>query len=290
MLYVPHDEDSANNNNNIIENNNNNNNIENENNNNKKKENCEIIFDLNDSIIFLVDPNEINNINNNNLKNSDYKLLELSKLKKTKFIQKKTKKKNISNKQLTYDEIAKKYVNKKKREIYNKNKEEFYEQNNDGDQIIVSEIKLKNFLKLIDILRKNKSDYYEKKIQISFKEKRHLLFEKIKTLSLKQIQELIKKNFFLNKNDNKNLNYIFFENNIDKKKFKDLNLLVAEYEKQNSENPNHVPFYEELEKKKQDYDKLNQIKNLEEKDNDISESLEGSSEESSEEEENEDEI
>ncbi len=36
------------------------------------------------------------------------------------------------------------------------------------------------------------------------------------------------------------------------KKFKDLNLLVAEYEKQNSENPNHVPFYEELEKKKQD--------------------------------------
>ena len=36
------------------------------------------------------------------------------------------------------------------------------------------------------------------------------------------------------------------------KKFKDLNLLVAEYQKQNSENPNHVPFYKELEKKKQD--------------------------------------
>ena len=39
------------------------------------------------------------------------------------------------------------------------------------------------------------------------------------------------------------------------KKFKDLNLLVAEYEKQNSENPNHIPFNQELEKKKQDYEK-----------------------------------
>ena len=50
-----------------------------------------------------------------------------------------------------------------------------------------------------------------KKIQKPFSEKRHILFEKIKTLSLKQIQELIKK-IFLNKNDNKNLNYeIFFK-------------------------------------------------------------------------------
>ena len=52
-----------------------------------------------------------------------------------------------------------------------------------------------------------------KKIQKPFSEKRHILFEKIKTLSLKQIQELIKKKlFFLNKIDNKNLNYeIFFK-------------------------------------------------------------------------------
>ena len=129
----------------------------------------------------------------------------------------------------------------------------------------------------------------KKKIQKSFSERRHLLFEKIKKLSLKQIQDLIKKNFFLNKNDNKHLKYIFFENNIDKKKYKELNLLVAELEKQNSENPNHIPFDQELEKKKQEYEKLNQIKNLEDKDNDISESLENSSEES-EIEENEDEI
>ena len=58
-----------------------------------------------------------------------------------------------------------------------------------------------------------------KKIQKPFSEKRNLLFEKIKTLSLKQIQEL-KKKIFLNKNDNKNLNYIFFENNIDKQNSK----------------------------------------------------------------------
>jgi hypothetical protein len=215
----------------------------------------------------------------------------LSKLKKTRFIQKKIKRKNNNNnnKQLTYDEIAKKFANKKKREIYNKNKEEFYEQNNDGEKIIVSKVKLTNFLKLIEILKQNKSDYYEKKIQKSFSEKRHLLFEKIKKLSLKQIQDLIKKNFFLNKNDNKHLKYIFFENNIDKKKYKELNLLVAEYEKQNSENPNHISFDQELEKKKQEYEKLNQIKNLEEKDDEISDSLENSSEES-EIEENEDEI
>ncbi len=277
MLYVPHDE-FDNNNNNIIENN------------KKTNENCEIIFDLNEFIILLVDQNEIDNINNNKLKNSEFKLIELSKLKKTRFIQKKIKRKNNNNnKQLTYDEIAKKFANKKKREIYNKNKEEFYEQNNDGEKIIVSKVKLTNFLKLIEILKQNKSDYYEKKIQKSFSEKRHLLFEKIKKLSLKQIQDLIKKNFFLNKNDNKHLKYIFFENNIDKKKYKELNLLVAEYEKQNSENPNHISFDQELEKKKQEYEKLNQIKNLEEKDDEISESLENSSEES-EIEENEDEI
>ena len=276
MLYVPHDD--LDNNNNIIENN------------KKKNENCEIIFDLNEFIILLVDQNEIDNINNNKLKNSEFKLIELSKLKKTRFIQKKIKRKNNNNnKQLTYDEIAKKFANKKKREIYNKNKEEFYEQNNDGEKIIVSKVKLTNFLKLIEILKQNKSDYYEKKIQKSFSEKRHLLFEKIKKLSLKQIQDLIKKNFFLNKNDNKHLKYIFFENNIDKKKYKELNLLVAEYEKQNSENPNHISFDQELEKKKQEYEKLNQIKNLEEKDDEISESLENSSEES-EIEENEDEI
>ena len=276
MLYVPHDE--FDNNNNIIENN------------KKKNENCEIIFDLNEFIILLVDQNEIDNINNNKLKNSEFKLIELSKLKKTRFIQKKIKRKNNNNnKQLTYDEIAKKFANKKKREIYNKNKEEFYEQNNDGEKIIVSKVKLTNFLKLIEILKQNKSDYYEKKIQKSFSEKRHLLFEKIKKLSLKQIQDLIKKNFFLNKNDNEHLKYIFFENNIDKKKYKELNLLVAEYEKQNSENPNHISFDQELEKKKQEYEKLNQIKNLEEKDDEISESLENSSEES-EIEENEDEI
>ena len=277
MLYVPHDE--FDNNNNIIENN------------KKTNENCEIIFDLNEFIILLVDQNEIDNINNNKLKNSEFKLIELSKLKKTRFIQKKIKRKNNNNnnKQLTYDEIAKKFANKKKREIYNKNKEEFYEQNNDGEKIIVSKVKLTNFLKLIEILKQNKSDYYEKKIQKSFSEKRHLLFEKIKKLSLKQIQDLIKKNFFLNKNDNKHLKYIFFENNIDKKKYKELNLLVAEYEKQNSENPNHISFDQELEKKKQEYEKLNQIKNLEEKDDEISESLENSSEES-EIEENEDEI
>ena len=277
MLYVPHDE--FDNNNNIIENN------------KKTNENCEIIFDLNEFIILLVDQNEIDNINNNKLKNSEFKLIELSKLKKTRFIQKKIKRKNNNNnnKQLTYDEIAKKFANKKKREIYNKNKEEFYEQNNDGEKIIVSKVKLTNFLKLIEILKQNKSDYYEKKIQKSFSEKRHLLFEKIKKLSLKQIQDLIKKNFFLNKNDNKHLNYFFFENNIDKKKYKELNLLVAEYEKQNSENPNHISFDQELEKKKQEYEKLNQIKNLEEKDDEISESLENSSEES-EIEENEDEI
>lgn len=273
MLYVPHDD--LDNNNNIIENN------------NKKNENCEIIFDLNEFIILLVDQNEIDNINNNKLKNSEFKLIELSKLKKTRFIQKKIKRKNNNNnnKQLTYDEIAKKFANKKKREIYNKNKEEFYEQNNDGEKIIVSKVKLTNFLKLIEILKQNKSDYYEKKIQKSFSEKRHLLFEKIKKLSLKQIQDLIKKNFFLNKH----LKYFFFENNIDKKKYKELNLLVAEYEKQNSENPNHISFDQELEKKKQEYEKLNQIKNLEEKDDEISESLENSSEES-EIEENEDEI
>ncbi len=277
MLYVPHDE-FDNNNNNIIENN------------KKTNENCEIIFDLNEFIILLVDQNEIDNINNNKLKNSEFKLIELSKLKKTRFIQKKIKRKNNNNnKQLTYDEIAKKFANKKKREIYNKNKEEFYEQNNDGEKIIVSKVKLTNFLKLIEILKQNKSDYYEKKIQKSFSEKRHLLFEKIKKLSLKQIQDLIKKNFFLNKNDNKHLKYIFFENNIDKKKYKELNLLVAEYEKQNSENPNHISFDQELEKKKQEYEKLNQIKNLEEKDDEISDSLENSSEES-EIEENEDEI
>ena len=277
MLYVPHDD--LDNNNNIIENN------------KKTNENCEIIFDLNEFIILLVDQNEIDNINNNKLKNSEFKLIELSKLKKTRFIQKKIKRKNNNNnnKQLTYDEIAKKFANKKKREIYNKNKEEFYEQNNDGEKIIVSKVKLTNFLKLIEILKQNKSDYYEKKIQKSFSEKRHLLFEKIKKLSLKQIQDLIKKNFFLNKNDNKHLKYIFFENNIDKKKYKELNLLVAEYEKQNSENPNHISFDQELEKKKQEYEKLNQIKNLEEKDDEISESLENSSEES-EIEENEDEI
>ena len=275
MLYVPHDD--LDNNNNIIENN------------KKKNENCEIIFDLNEFIILLVDQKEIDNINNNKLKNSEFKLIELSKLKKTRFIQKKIKRKNNNNKQLTYDEIAKKFANKKKREIYNKNKEEFYEQNNDGEKIIVSKVKLTNFLKLIEILKQNKSDYYEKKIQKSFSEKRHLLFEKIKKLSLKQIQDLIKKNFFLNKNDNKHLKYIFFENNIDKKKYKELNLLVAEYEKQNSENPNHISFDQELEKKKQEYEKLNQIKNLEEKDDEISESLENSSEES-EIEENEDEI
>jgi hypothetical protein len=276
MLYVPHDD--LDNNNNIIENN------------KKTNENCEIIFDLNEFIILLVDQNEIDNINNNKLKNSEFKLIELSKLKKTRFIQKKIKRKNNNNnKQLTYDEIAKKFANKKKREIYNKNKEEFYEQNNDGEKIIVSKVKLTNFLKLIEILKQNKSDYYEKKIQKSFSEKRHLLFEKIKKLSLKQIQDLIKKNFFLNKNDNKHLKYIFFENNIDKKKYKELNLLVAEYEKQNSENPNHISFDQELEKKKQEYEKLNQIKNLEEKDDEISDSLENSSEES-EIEENEDEI
>lgn len=277
MLYVPHDD--LDNNNNIIENN------------KKKNENCEIIFDLNEFIILLVDQNEIDNINNNKLKNSEFKLIELSKLKKTRFIQKKIKRKNNNNnnKQLTYDEIAKKFANKKKREIYNKNKEEFYEQNNDGEKIIVSKVKLTNFLKLIEILKQNKSDYYEKKIQKSFSEKRHLLFEKIKKLSLKQIQDLIKKNFFLNKNDNKHLKYFFFENNIDKKKYKELNLLVAEYEKQNSENPNHISFDQELEKKKQEYEKLNQIKNLEEKDDEISDSLENSSEES-EIEENEDEI
>ncbi len=276
MLYVPNDE--FDNNNIIIENN------------NKKNEKCEIIFDLNEFIILLVDQNEIDNINNNKLKNSEFKLIELSKLKKTRFIQKKIKRKNNNNnKQLTYDEIAKKFANKKKREIYNKNKEEFYEQNNDGEKIIVSKVKLTNFLKLIEILKQNKSDYYEKKIQKSFSEKRHLLFEKIKKLSLKQIQDLIKKNFFLNKNDNKHLKYIFFENNIDKKKYKELNLLVAEYEKQNSENPNHISFDQELEKKKQEYEKLNQIKNLEEKDDEISDSLENSSEES-EIEENEDEI
>ena len=277
MLYVPHDD--LDNNNNIIENN------------KKKNENCEIIFDLNEFIILLVDQNEIDNINNNKLKNSEFKLIELSKLKKTRFIQKKIKRKNNNNnnKQLTYDEIAKKFANKKKREIYNKNKEEFYEQNNDGEKIIVSKVKLTNFLKLIEILKQNKSDYYEKKIQKSFSERRHLLFEKIKKLSLKQIQDLIKKNFFLNKNDNKHLKYIFFENNIDKKKYKELNLLVAELEKQNSENPNHIPFDQEKKKKKQEYEKLNQIKNLEEKDDEISESLENSSEES-EIEENEDEI
>jgi len=276
MLYVPHDD--LDNKNNIIENN------------KKTNENCEIIFDLNEFIILLVDQNEIDNINNNKLKNSEFKLIELSKLKKTRFIQKKIKRKNNNNnKQLTYDEIAKKFANKKKREIYNKNKEEFYEQNNDGEKIIVSKVKLTNFLKLIEILKQNKSDYYEKKIQKSFSEKRHLLFEKIKKLSLKQIQDLIKKNFFLNKNDNKHLKYIFFENNIDKKKYKELNLLVAEYEKQNSENPNHISFDQELEKKKQEYEKLNQIKNLEEKDDEISESLDNSSEES-EIEENEDEI
>ena len=79
MLYVPHDE--FDNNNNIIENN------------KKKNENCEIIFDLNEFIILLVDQNEIDNINNNKLKNSEFKLIELSKLKKTRFIQKKNKKK-----------------------------------------------------------------------------------------------------------------------------------------------------------------------------------------------------
>jgi hypothetical protein len=278
MLYVPHDDLD------------NNNNIENDNNNNKN-EKFEIIFDLNEIIIFLVDHNEINNINNNKLKNSEFKLIEISKLKKTRFNQKKIKRKNINNnnKKLTYDEIAKKFAKKKEREIYNKNKEEFIEQNNNGEKIIVSKVKLTNFLKLIEILKQNKSDHYEKKIQKSFSERRHLLFEKIKKLSLKQIQDLIKKNFFLNKNDNKHLKYIFFENNIDKKKYKELNLLVAELEKQNSENPNHIPFDQELEKKKQEYEKLNQIKNLEDKDNDISESLENSSEES-EIEENEDEI
>ena len=76
MLYVPHDDLD------------NNNNIEN-NNNNNKNENFEIIFDLNEIIIFLVDHNEINNINNNKLKNSEFKLIEISKLKKTRFNQKK---------------------------------------------------------------------------------------------------------------------------------------------------------------------------------------------------------
>ena len=79
MLYVPHDE--FDNNNNIIENN------------KKTNENCEIIFDLNEFIILLVDQNEIDNINNNKLKNSEFKLIELSKLKKTRFIKKNKKKK-----------------------------------------------------------------------------------------------------------------------------------------------------------------------------------------------------
>ena len=60
-------------------------------------------------------------------------------------------------------------------------------------------------------MKKNTKTFFRKKTYIIWKNK---------NIKFKTNSRINKKKIFLNKNDNKNLNYIFFENNIDKQNSK----------------------------------------------------------------------
>ncbi len=195
--------------------------------------------------------------------------------KKKKETKEKKEKKEKEKKIKTYDQISKEFVKKKKKETEEIEMEKIFSQFNfqtDENGLCHLPITVGELMKIFQS-KKNKintlSDeiYGERK---TFSEKKQELFNRIKLLSKKQVEEIAN---FLNIKDDEGIRSLIIDD-IKKKNYTAIKKKVIEYEKINQNIPNFktcIEEEEELNKKRQEKEKLyNENKMLMEDDPDIS--------------------
>ena len=190
----------------------------------------------------------------------------------------KKKKKEIEKKEKkikTYDQISKEFVKKKKKEEEEIEMEKIFSQFNfqtDEKGLCHLPITVGELMKIFQS-KKNKintlsdENYRDRK---SFSERKQELFNRIKLLSKKQVEEIAN---FLNIKDDEGIRSLIIDD-IKKKNYSAIRKKVIEYEKINQNIPNFKTYLEEeeeLKKQRQEKEKLfNENKMLMEDDPDIS--------------------